>query len=213
MKLSKEAQEFVESRYWVEAAKIDKDNEKELQKIFETWRVGHSPQPIIENYTEKTKKKILKIADLYYTAYKRDKQVINSEDWDELVLLINKKIDKHYEIDSAILSPDFNHKSKSYADFAFDTGSMLNILPHQVGLDLGFVWNPKKAIIPLSGTASSVVMLVKVTGTIPTLDSVELCFVWASNDNFRLILGQANFFAEYHACFYQDQRYFDISSR
>lgn len=94
-----------------------------------------------------------------------------------------------------------------------DTGAMLNILPHSLGLSLGFTWDTRKAIIPLSGAASSLAMLVKVTATIPDLNSIELGFAWANNDNFRLILGQANFFAEYHVCFYQGKGYFEIASK
>lgn len=94
-----------------------------------------------------------------------------------------------------------------------DTGSMLNILPQSLGLSLGFAWDARKAIFPLSGSASSLAMFVRITATIPGLSSVELGFGWAANDNYRLILGQANFFAEYHACFYQDQGYFEIADK
>jgi hypothetical protein len=94
-----------------------------------------------------------------------------------------------------------------------DTGSMLNVLPHSLGISLGFVWDSRKAIFPLSGSASSLAMLVKLTATIPNLTPVELGFGWAGNDNYRLILGQTNFLAEYHVCFYQDKDYFEITAK
>lgn len=92
-----------------------------------------------------------------------------------------------------------------------DSGSETSLLPYSLGLKLGLVWDSKQATIKLGGTLSGIsAMGVLVTGSLPNLDPVELFFAWSASDT-RLILGQTNFFTEFHVCFLQDQGYFEIA--
>lgn len=94
-----------------------------------------------------------------------------------------------------------------------DSGSSTSVLPHQLGIDLGFKWNDAKATIPLGGNVSSLAIPVSVIAIVGTLAPVELIFAWAGNGIPPLILGQIDFFTEYHVCFLQDQGYFEITSK
>jgi len=94
-----------------------------------------------------------------------------------------------------------------------DSGSEISVLPYGLGLQLGLVWESKQATISLGGAlAGHPAMGVMLTATIPTLAPVELFFAWSANDA-RLILGQTNFFTEFHVCFLQDQGYFEITNK
>jgi len=95
-----------------------------------------------------------------------------------------------------------------------DSGSEINVLPYSVGVGLGFIWNKSKANLRLGGVLSNYpAMGVIATGSLGVFEPIRLAFAWVSNDNVRLILGQSNFFSEFHICFYQDQEYFEISSK
>lgn len=107
----------------------------------------------------------------------------------------------------------FNSNFLVQAVALVDTGSSTNVLPHRLGIDLGFVWDETKATIPLGGNVSSLAMPVSLNAIIGLLDPVELIFAWASNDHPPLILGQIDFFTEYHVCFYQDLGYFEITAK
>ena len=94
-----------------------------------------------------------------------------------------------------------------------DSGAEINVLPYQLGIDLGFIWDNRKACMSLGGALSEVQAIpIVVAGFIDKLDPVTLAFAWASSDT-RLILGQTNFFSLYHICFFQDLGYFEINTK
>jgi hypothetical protein len=95
-----------------------------------------------------------------------------------------------------------------------DSGAEINVLPHQLGVDLGFIWDNRKVNMRLGGAYSQIpAIAVLLTAAVEKLDPVTLAFAWASNDNVRLVLGQTNFFTLYNICFYQEQGYFEIASK
>jgi len=92
-----------------------------------------------------------------------------------------------------------------------DTGATVNVLPHNLGVDLGFVWNENAATIRLSGNlahfqACPVVAFAKVG----SFDAVRLAFAWTQSNDIPLILGQVNFFMEFDVCFYRSQQTFEV---
>lgn len=107
----------------------------------------------------------------------------------------------------------FNNNFLIQAVALVDTGSSTNVLPYQLGIDLGFVWDDTKATIPLGGNVNSLAIPISISAIIGFLDPVELIFAWSSNDIPPLILGQIDFFTEYRVCFYQDLGYFEITAR
>ena len=92
-----------------------------------------------------------------------------------------------------------------------DTGSSQNVLPYQLGLELGAVWEEQKLSIPLSGNLAPVEAKgLAVMGQIDDFSPVLLAFAWAKSNDPPLILGQLNFFIEFDVCFYRSQLAFDI---
>lgn len=74
-----------------------------------------------------------------------------------------------------------------------DTGSSVNVLPYEIGLRLGAVWERQRLSVPLGGNlakfeARALVMRANVEQFPP----VELAFAWTRDKNAPLILGQMN---------------------
>ena len=84
-----------------------------------------------------------------------------------------------------------------------DTGASVNVLPYDVGLQLGAIWEEQLFSINLAGNLAStkakgLLVLAKVGESEP----VQLAFAWTRVNDIRIILGQTNFFAEFNVCFY-----------
>ncbi|MDB9458229.1 hypothetical protein PN480_07135 [Dolichospermum circinale CS-1225] len=94
-----------------------------------------------------------------------------------------------------------------------DSGATVNVLPYEMGLQLGGVWDKNKAIIQLSGNLSQAAMPFFVTAQIGEFPSVRLAFAWVSKPNAPLILGQTNFFLEFDVSFYRSQLEFEIKPK
>ena len=92
-----------------------------------------------------------------------------------------------------------------------DTGSSLNVLPYDVGLELGAVWEEQSLSIPLSGNLAPVEARgLAVMGQVGDFPPTLLAFAWVKSNDPPLILGQLNFFLEFDVCFYRSQLAFDI---
>jgi hypothetical protein len=92
-----------------------------------------------------------------------------------------------------------------------DSGATVNVLPYELGLQLGGVWDDRRAIIQLAGNLSNqpampFSALVEI-GEFPT---TELVFAWVKSPNAPLILGQTNFFLEFDVCFYRSKLEFEV---
>ena len=96
----------------------------------------------------------------------------------------------------------------SYADSSvsanalLDTGSTINLLPYDIGLQLGAIWDKQTVRLPLAGNLARV----EAWGLfayvqIGNLEPVRLAFAWAQASQIPLILGQTNFFREFDVCF------------
>ena len=95
-----------------------------------------------------------------------------------------------------------------------DSGAMVNVLPYEVGLPLGAVWDDRRANIRLAGTlgqqpAMPVFMIAEIANFAP----VRLAFAWVQSPNAPLILGQTNFFMEFDVCFYRSSLEFDVKPK
>ena len=92
-----------------------------------------------------------------------------------------------------------------------DSGSALNVLPYDVGLQLGAVWEQQTIPVQLSGNLEdSEARAIIVTGTVGQFAPVRLALAWTRNDKVPLILGQVNFFMEFDVCFFRSRFAFEI---
>ena len=92
-----------------------------------------------------------------------------------------------------------------------DTGASVNVLPYEIGLQLGAVWENQTVSIPLSGNlAQSNSRGLVVSGAIAQFPSVLLGFAWTKMRDIPVILGHMNFFAEFNVCFYRHELAFEV---
>lgn len=98
------------------------------------------------------------------------------------------------------------------ANALLDTGSTINLLPYDIGLQLGTNWEEQTVRLPLAGNLARVEargLFVHVE--IGNLKPVRLAFAWAQASQVPLILGQTNFFREFDVCFQRSQRIIEIT--
>ena len=95
-----------------------------------------------------------------------------------------------------------------------DSGSTVNVLPHDVGLQLGLVWEeqdfPLDVVGVLRGSRTYGVLL---TGGIEAFPPVRLAFAWTrkTSEEIPVILGQVNFFQEFRVSFDGKTQTFELA--
>ena len=77
-----------------------------------------------------------------------------------------------------------------------DTGASVNVLPYELGLQLGFIWENENLSVILAGNLAH-----------------NLAFAWTQAPTTPLILGQANFLFEFDVCFSRSQSEFAVRPR
>ena len=107
------------------------------------------------------------------------------------------------------------NKSRSVQVMALlDTGASVNVLPYEIGIELGAVWEDQTLSIPLSGTlARSEARGLVLSGTVTPFSPVLLVFAWTQSKDAPVILGHMNFFAEFNVCFYRHELAFEVRPR
>lgn len=108
------------------------------------------------------------------------------------------------------LTLSFNNRSVD-AEGLLDTGASVNVLPYELGLQLGLIWENENLSIVLAGNlarfeARAIVVNAQV-GSFPT---VNRAFAWTQATDVPLILGQANFFYEFEVCFFRARSEFEV---
>ncbi|WP_416336966.1 aspartyl protease family protein [Crocosphaera sp. UHCC 0190] len=93
-----------------------------------------------------------------------------------------------------------------------DTGASVNVLPHEIGLELGLNWDEHNTEVILTGNlaqfqAKGVILSAQIEG----FDSVTLVFAWTQAQNIPLLLGRVNFFQAFDVCFYGSQLIFEVA--
>lgn len=95
-----------------------------------------------------------------------------------------------------------------------DTGSTVNVLPYEVGLQLGAAWDLQTTTVRLTGNlANEPARVLTVVGTIGNLPPARLVFAWTRASAVPVILGQVNFFMEFDVCFYRSRSLFEINTK
>jgi hypothetical protein len=92
-----------------------------------------------------------------------------------------------------------------------DSGSTVNLLPYDIGLQLGAIWEEQTVRLPLAGNLTSAEARgLFVYVQIGDLEPVRLAFAWTQASQVPLILGQTNFFREFDVCFQRSRHAIEI---
>ena len=92
-----------------------------------------------------------------------------------------------------------------------DTGASVNVLPYELGLQLGLNWEDETLSVLLAGNlARFEARAVVVDAQVSSFPNVNLAFAWTPAPNVPLILGQANFFFEFDVCFFRVLSEFEV---
>ena len=95
-----------------------------------------------------------------------------------------------------------------------DSGAALSVLPYDVGIQLGAVWEQQTIPVRLAGNrADSDARAILVTATVGQFAPVRLALAWTRNNQIPVILGQVNFFMEFDVCFFRSQSAFEVKPR
>ncbi len=97
-----------------------------------------------------------------------------------------------------------NRAISAYA--LLDTGATVNVLPYEMGIQLGAIWEEQTVRLPLAGNLVQVEARgLFVNVRVGSLEPVRLAFAWTKSSQVPLILGQTNFFREFDVCFQRSQ--------
>jgi hypothetical protein len=92
-----------------------------------------------------------------------------------------------------------------------DTGASVNVLPYELGLQLGLIWENETLSVVLAGNlARFEARAVVLSAQVSSFSKVNLAFAWTQAADVPLILGQANFFFEFEVCFFRARSEFEI---
>jgi hypothetical protein len=92
-----------------------------------------------------------------------------------------------------------------------DTGASVNVLPYEIGLQLGAIWEDLTVSIQLSGNlARSEARGLVLSGTFGQFAPVLLAFAWTRSTDAPVILGHLNFFTEFNVCFFRHELAFEV---
>jgi hypothetical protein len=98
------------------------------------------------------------------------------------------------------------------ANALLDTGATVNVLPYDIGLQLGAIWDEQTLQLPLAGNLAKVEARALFANVqIGSLEPVRLAFAWAQSSQVPLILGQTNFFQEFDVCFQRSRQTIEIT--
>lgn len=108
------------------------------------------------------------------------------------------------------VSLHYNGRSLA-ASGLLDTGSDVNILPFQLGLDLGAIWEEQTISMEVGGSVvQTEARALLVTTTVGGFPPVILAFAWTRAEDVPFLLGQVNFFMEFDVCFFRSQQAFEV---
>ena len=95
-----------------------------------------------------------------------------------------------------------------------DSGSTVNVLPYNIGLELGAIWENQRISLRLVGNlANFEARALFVNAQITDFPPITLAFAWTKSEYATLILGQTNFFSLFDVCFIRQDDEFEIKMR
>jgi hypothetical protein len=107
-----------------------------------------------------------------------------------------------------------NHDNSVNVSGLLDTGSSVNVLPYDIGIQLGAIWQEQSTSVMLAGNlaaieAKGLILSAQITGFTP----IRLVFAWSSSNDVPLLLGRMNFFLEFDVCFYAFLKEFELTQK
>lgn len=95
-----------------------------------------------------------------------------------------------------------------------DSGATINVLPYQIGLKLGAVWENQMRLSQLAGNLGNyesrgLILIAQIAD----FELIKLAFAWTKAENVPVILGQTNFFSLFDVCFFRQDNEFEIKMR
>ncbi|MEA5479486.1 hypothetical protein VB774_17840 [Pseudanabaena galeata UHCC 0370] len=95
-----------------------------------------------------------------------------------------------------------------------DTGASVNVLPYEIGIQIGLNWDDHTTSVTLAGNlAQFPAKGIILSATIDQFAPTTLVFAWTKAENIPLLLGRINFFQEFDVCFYGSQLAFEIAPK
>ena len=95
-----------------------------------------------------------------------------------------------------------------------DSGAAINVLPYDLGLQLGAVWEQQTTPVQLTGNlAEAEARGLVVMANVGHFPPVKLVVAWSQARMIPLILGQVNFFMGFDICFFRSRSVFEVKLR
>lgn len=95
-----------------------------------------------------------------------------------------------------------------------DTAAAINVLPYEVGIQLGAIWEEQTTPLELTGNlAQHEARALLVSATVGAFSPVRLAFAWSRSNEVPVLLGQMNFFMEFNVCFFRAQAVFEVKPK
>ena len=107
-----------------------------------------------------------------------------------------------------------NRNNSAQVSGLLDTGASVNVLPYNIGIQLGAIWEEQTTSVMLAGNLASIeakglILSAQITDLAP----VRLVFAWSKSNEVPLLLGRMNFFLEFDICFYAALKEFELTQK
>lgn len=87
-----------------------------------------------------------------------------------------------------------------------DSGADVCVLPRQIGVNLGALWEDQYEVVGLAGLTENLESRrITLNVTVGNLPSIMVPFAWTNSDDVPVILGQSGFFSQFDICFFRSQ--------
>jgi hypothetical protein len=95
-----------------------------------------------------------------------------------------------------------------------DTGATVNVLPFDLGVQLGVDWDQQTAVVQLTGNlAQQEARALVLSATVGKFAPVRLAFAWTKSNVVSVLLGQVNFFLEFDVCLFRSRAVFEVKPK
>ncbi len=92
-----------------------------------------------------------------------------------------------------------------------DSEAPISVLPHSLGVQLGFDWNTQKLQLSLTGALANLQARgIAIEAVVGQLSPVRLVLAWAATDQVPFVLGQFNFFPAFDVAFFRSRGFLEI---
>jgi hypothetical protein len=95
-----------------------------------------------------------------------------------------------------------------------DSAATVNVLPYDIGQQLGAVWEQQTTAVQLTGNlANAEARGLLVPATVGKFPPVHLVFAWTKSNAVPVLLGEVNFFMEFDVCFFRSRSLFEVKPK